>query len=79
MKHPDIIEAAVIGVPDKKWGESPKAFITVTPGSKVQGNDVIRWARESPDMGRFMVPREVDIVQELPKTSTGKIPKKVLR
>lgn len=79
MKHPAVVEAAVIGVPDEQWGETPKAFITRSPSSNVKGAEILRWAKESSDMGRFMVPREVELIDELPKTSTGKIQKKVLR
>ena len=79
MKHPDIIEAAVIGVPDERWGETPKAFVTTKPQSTVAGQDIIQWARRRPELSGFMVPRDVQIVPELPKTSTGKIQKKTLR
>ncbi|EYE92605.1 acetyl-CoA synthetase-like protein, partial [Aspergillus ruber CBS 135680] len=79
IKHLSIIEAAVIGVPDKGWGGTPMVFITTTPGSIVMDLDVITWTRESSDIGRFRVPQEVHIVQELPKTSTGKMQEKVLR
>lgn len=79
MKHPSVVEAAVIGVPDEQWGETPKAFITRVPGSKTSGAEILRWAKESSDMGRFMVPREIEVIPELPKTSTGKIQKKELR
>ncbi|GAM35139.1 hypothetical protein TCE0_017r03225 [Talaromyces pinophilus] len=79
MDHPDIIEASVVGVADEKWGETPKAYITVVPGSKVTPADVILWARNKSKISKFMMPREVEIISELPKTSTGKIKKKVLR
>ena len=79
MDHPDIIEASVVGVADEKWGETPKAYITVVPGSKVTPADVISWARNQSKISKFMMPREVEIISELPKTSTGKIKKKVLR
>ena len=74
-----MLECGVAAVSDSHWGERPKAFITVKPGSKVTGEDIIKWAREHPGISRFMVPREVEIVPELPKTSTGKIRKNVLR
>lgn len=79
MRHPAVVEAAVIGVPDEKWGEAPKAFVTHASESQASGLEILTWARESSDMARFMVPRAVEIVDELPKTSTGKIQKKVLR
>ncbi|EXJ82002.1 hypothetical protein A1O1_08070 [Capronia coronata CBS 617.96] len=79
VTHPEILECGVAAVSDSHWGERPKAFITVKPGSSVTGDDVIKWAKDHPGISRFMVPREVEIVPELPKTSTGKIRKNVLR
>ena len=59
-------------------GERPKAFVTVKkPGLK--GEDIIDWAKHKSDISKFMVPREVEILAELPKTSTGKLKKNVLR
>lgn len=77
--HPDILEAAVVTVPDAQWGERPKAFITLSQGKELTGEAVIEWARHHDGISRFMVPREVEIVHELPKTSTGKVRKNVLR
>ncbi|KAJ5587049.1 Acetate/butyrate--CoA ligase AAE7 peroxisomal [Penicillium hispanicum] len=77
--HPDILEAGVVSVPDSHWGERPKAFITVKQGRKVEGEEVIEWARNASGISKFMIPREVKVVAELPKTSTGKIRKNVLR
>ncbi|OJJ47602.1 hypothetical protein ASPZODRAFT_151082 [Penicilliopsis zonata CBS 506.65] len=77
--HPDILEAGVVAVPDSHWGERPKAFITVKAGRQLSGSDVIEWARHESTISKFMVPREVEIISELPKTSTGKIRKNVLR
>lgn len=77
--HPDILECGIAAIPDEKWGEVPKAFITIQSESRVSGEDVIKWAREHAGISRFMVPKEVEVVPELPKTSTGKIRKNVLR
>ena len=64
---------------DEHWGERPKAFVTVQEGKEVQGDEVIAWAKKNPAISKFMVPREVEIIPELPKTSTGKMKKNVLR
>ncbi|KAJ5408539.1 hypothetical protein N7509_002422 [Penicillium cosmopolitanum] len=77
--HPDILEAGVVSVPDSHWGERPKAFVTVKQGQQLEGKDVIDWARNVSGISKFMIPREVEVVPELPKTSTGKIRKNVLR
>ncbi|KAI9737506.1 MAG: hypothetical protein M1834_009661 [Cirrosporium novae-zelandiae] len=77
--HPDILEAGVVAVADSHWGERPKAFITVQEGKELQGEDVIKWAKHASGISKFMVPREIEVVKELPKTSTGKVKKNVLR
>ena len=77
--HPAILEVGVVAVSDEHWGERPKAFVTVQEGKEVQGDDVIAWAKKNPAISKFMVPREVEIIPELPKTSTGKMKKNVLR
>lgn len=81
VTHPDIVEAACVATPDEQWGERPKAFITVQAGKKDQlsGEQVIDWAKNRSGISRFMVPREVEILEELPKTSTGKLRKNILR
>jgi fatty-acyl-CoA synthase len=74
--HPAVYEVAVIGVPDERWGETPKAFVTLKPGAEATTDDLVAFARER--LARFKVPRHVEFC-ELPKTSTGKIQKYVLR
>ena len=76
-KHPKIMEAAVVARPDNKWGETPCAFVTIVPGHKdLSEAEVIAWCRQS--MAHFKAPRTV-IFCDLPKTSTGKIQKFLLR
>jgi fatty-acyl-CoA synthase len=76
-KHPKIMEAAVVARPDDKWGETPCAFVTMAPGQEeLSEADVISWCREM--MAHFKAPRTV-VFGDLPKTSTGKIQKFVLR
>lgn len=79
VEHPDVFEAGVVAVADSHWGERPKAYVTVKEGKNVQGQDIIDWAKHQSAISKFMVPREVEVVKELPKTSTGKIKKNVLR
>jgi fatty-acyl-CoA synthase len=76
-RHPAVMEAAVVARPDEKWGESPCAFVTLKPGAgDVAAEDIVAWCRDH--MAGFKVPRTV-VFGELPKTSTGKIQKFVLR
>jgi acyl-coenzyme A synthetase/AMP-(fatty) acid ligase len=79
VQHPDIVEVGVVAVPDEQYGERPKAFVTVRQGAKVTGDMIVQWAKDSSHISGFMVPREVVVLDELPKTSTGKIQKNVLR
>ncbi|GKT73258.1 AMP-binding enzyme [Colletotrichum tofieldiae] len=79
VQHPDLLEAAVVAVPDSHWGERPKAYVTVKQGKTLKGEDLISWAKHQSNISKFMVPREVEVVDELPKTSTGKLKKNVLR
>ena len=79
VTHPDILEAGVVAVPDSHWGERPKAFVTAKEGRQLEGKDVVDWAKHTSGISKFMVPREVEVVPELPKTSTGKLRKNVLR
>jgi len=75
-RHPKIQEAAVVARPDEKWGETPCAFITLVEGEELEEQDVIDFCRNN--MARFKVPKSV-FFGGLPKTSTGKIQKFVLR
>ena len=77
--HPSILEVGVVAVPDSHWGERPKAFVTLKGEAQISPDEIIHWAKNKSDISKFMVPREVDVVPELPKTSTGKIKKNVLR
>ena len=75
-KHPMVAAVAVVAKPDEKWGETPIAFIELKPGQQTSAREIIDFCREN--MAHYKCPREV-IFAELPKTSTGKIQKFVLR
>lgn len=75
-RNPKIREAAVVAKPDDKWGEAPCAFVELVEGAVCEVQEVIDWCREN--MAGFKVPKNV-VFGELPKTSTGKIKKFVLR
>jgi fatty-acyl-CoA synthase len=75
-RHPAVLEAAVVAMPDDKWGETPCAFLTLRDGTDVSEQDMIDYCRDN--MARFKAPRKV-VFGELPKTSTGKIQKFELR
>lgn len=75
-EHPDVVESAVIGVPDKILGESIKAVVVLKAGSKVSDRDILRHCRTN--LPAFKVPKIVEFRENLPKTSSGKIKKHVL-
>ena len=75
-RHPDVLEAAVVARPDAVWGETPCAFVTLKEGASRSADELIAYCREH--LARFKTPRTV-VFGALPKTSTGKIQKFVLR
>tara|TARA_B110000438_G_scaffold236658_1_gene233825 strand:+ start:2180 stop:3808 length:1629 start_codon:yes stop_codon:yes gene_type:complete len=74
--HPAVLEAAVVAKPDDYWGETPCAFVTLKDGQSATENDIIAFCRDN--MAKFKVPKTV-VFDDLPKTSTGKIQKFILR
>ena len=74
--HPAVAEAAIVAVPDEKWGEAPKAFIGLKPGAALTAEELISWSRQR--LAHFKCPREVEF-GPLPRTATGKIRKNALR
>ncbi len=75
-QHPAVLEAAVVARPDEKWGETPCAFIVLKPGMTVTADEIIAHCRAN--MAGYKIPRTV-VFRDLPKTSTGKVQKFVLR
>jgi fatty-acyl-CoA synthase len=77
LRHPAIQEAAVVGLPHEKWGETPQAFIVLKPGAETTPEALRLFCREH--LAHFKVPHGFEFITELPKTATGKIQKYVLR
>ena len=75
-RHPAVLEAAVVSTPDDKWGEVPKAFITLKPDTHASAEEIMAFCKEN--LARFKSPKYIDFC-DLPKTATGKIQKFVLR
>lgn len=76
MEHPGVLEVCVVGVPDDRWGEVPKAFVSARDGVTIDEQEIIEFTRER--IAHFKAPKHVDF-GALPKTATGKIQKYILR
>ena len=76
MEHPAVLEVSIVGVPDERWGEVPKAFVVRQAGREVSGDEIIEFCRDR--IAHFKAPKHVEF-SELPKTATGKIQKYLLR
>ncbi|WP_417543868.1 fatty acid--CoA ligase [Marinobacter sp.] len=81
-QHPAVEGTAVVGIPDEKWGERPYALITLRPGAKATLEDIQSHLQKHVDSGeinKWAIPSEIDFVEDIPKTSVGKINKKLIR
>ena len=77
LRPPAVQEAAVVGLPHEKWGETPQAFIVLKPGDTTTEAELRTFCRDH--LAHFKVPHGFEFIAELPKTATGKIQKYVLR
>jgi fatty-acyl-CoA synthase len=77
MGHPKVAEAAVIGVPDERWGERPLACVVAKEGQILDGEEIRSYLADR--VAKFWIPERVELIDEVPKTSVGKFSKKDLR
>ena len=77
LRHPAVLEVAVVGMPHEKWGESPHAFVVLRTDATATEDELKQFVRDR--LARFKTPQWVTLIEELPKTATGKVRKYVLR
>ena len=77
LRHPDVQQAAVIGIPDERLGEVGIAFVVLRSGDTDTGPEILSWCRD--EMANYKVPRAIEVVDELPVNATGKVVKDELR
>jgi fatty-acyl-CoA synthase len=77
LRHPAVLEVAIVGMPHEKWGEAPQAFVVLRAGATATAAELREFCRSN--LAHFKVPQHFDFVADLPKTATGKIQKFVLR
>src|SRR3990172_1868613 len=75
--HPAILECAVVGIPDAKWGEAVKGVVVLKSGQKAAAEEIIQFCKEK--IAHYKAPKSIDFIAALPRTGSGKIHKKGLR
>jgi long-chain acyl-CoA synthetase len=76
-RHPAVLEAAVFGIPDDKWGEAVKAAVSLKPGMKAAEEEIIEHCKKH--LAGYKKPKSVDFVEALPKSAYGKILRRALK
>ncbi len=76
-QHPAIASAAVFGLPDPKWGETPAAAVIKRPGAEVTAEEIIAFCQER--LARYKIPKRIFFAEEFPLSASGKILKRAIR
>ncbi|GAB06922.1 AMP-binding protein [Gordonia amarae] len=77
VSHDAVLDVAVVGVPDEKWGERPRAYVLLNPGATLTAEELIAYGRKM--LAGYKIPRDIVFPDDLPRTSTGKVMKFELR
>jgi len=77
LGHPAVGDCCVVGVPDDEWGESVRAVVQASDAATFDADTVLEFCRER--LASYQVPRSIDVVDELPRTETGKLARRAVR
>lgn len=77
FQHPDVVECAVVGVPDERWGEVGRAYVVLRPGAQVDERELLTFCEGK--LARYKIPKSVRFVDDFPRTGSGKVQKARLR
>ena len=77
FKHPNVSDAAVIGIPDEKWGEAIKAYIVTTSSSEGDAEEIRSFCEQ--EISKIKVPKIIEFIKEIPRNAGGKVLKTELR
>mgnify|MGYP000396149914 CR=1 FL=1 len=77
MAHPEVVEAAVIGITSTKWGERPMACVVRSEDSQISAEDIISWLDDR--VVKWWIPEHVEFIDEIPKTNVGKVLRRELK
>jgi long-chain acyl-CoA synthetase len=77
LRHPSVIEAAVFGIPDERWGEAVRAVVVLRPDANIEEDDIVAFCADS--IARYKLPKRVDFADSLPRNAAGKILRRELR
>jgi acyl-coenzyme A synthetase/AMP-(fatty) acid ligase len=77
LRHPNVVDAAVVGLPDDEAGEIPAGFVVLRPGAAASDDEIMRFV--AGEVAQYKQLRRLEVIDEIPKSAAGKILRRVLR